>query len=188
MLFCLLCVRLILLISCPINIPMFMKKLFLPIMTLSLLCSCGGEEPVVKRPTYDPLIPLVETSTSLQSLAVIALCAEGSAADAASIAYDGECPQEFEESRGRFLAAVDAKLAAFKQGHFVELRTMLYESAATVCSHATSEAGLNAVKNLAKHCSASLYIDGQRACDPPKSVRDRYEAAREAMQVVSLAN
>ena len=188
MLFCLLCVRLILLISRPINIPMFMKKLFLPIMTLSLLCSCGGEETVVKRPTYDPLIPLVEAATSLHSLTVIALCAEGSVADAASIAYEGERPQEFEESRGRFLAAVDAKLAAFKQGHFVELRTSLYECAATVCNHATSEAELNAVKNLAKHCSAALYIDGQRACDPPKSIRDRYEAAREAMQKTTLAN
>ena len=165
-----------------------MKKLLIPIIALSLLCACSSEEPVVKRPSYDPLMPLVDAATSLENLAVIALCIEGSAADAAAIAYGDELPREFVDSRDRFYAAVDEKLTGFKQGHFVELRTMLYESAATVCSHATSEAELNAVKSLAKHCSAALYIYGQRACDPPKSVRDRFEAARETMQNMSVAN
>lgn len=124
----------------------------------------------------------------MENLAVIALCIEGSAADAADIAYDGELPAEFVASRDRFYAVVDEKLAGFKQGHFVELRTTLYESATKVCRLATSDAELNAVKKMAKHCSAMLYIDGQRACDPPKKVREKYEAARETMHSMSIAN
>ena len=165
-----------------------MKRLFLSIITLSLLCACGSEEPVINRPSYDPLLPLVEAATSLENLAVIALCIEGSAADAADIAYDGELPAEFVASRDRFYAVVDEKLAGFKQGHFVELRTTLYESATKVCRLATSDAELNAVKKMAKRCSAMLYIDGQRACDPPKKAREKYETARETMQSMSIAN
>lgn len=163
-----------------------MKNFFLLTVALSLLCACGGEEPVVKRPSYDPLMPLVETATSLESLAVIALCIEGSAADAAAIAYDGELPQEFVDSRRRFYAAVDERLACFKHGHFVELRTALYECAAMVCGEAASEADLAAVKSMATRCSAALYIDGQRACDPPRKVRERYEEAREKLKTVSF--
>ena len=165
-----------------------MKKLFIPIIALSLLCACSSEEPVVKRPSYDPLMPLVDAATSLENLAVIALCIEGSAADAAAIAYGDELPREFVDSRDRFYAAVDEKLTGFKQGHFVELRTTLYESAATVCRQAGNEVELNAVKKLARRCSAALYIDGQRACDPPKKVRDKYETARETIQNMSVAN
>ena len=92
--------------------------------------------------------------------------------------------------------AVNLKSGAFKclrasceqQGHFVELRTTLYESAATVCRQARNEVELNAVKKLARRCSAALYIDGQRACDPPKKVRDKYETARETIQNMSVAN
>ena len=153
---------------------------------MCLLCSCGEKETVVKRPSYDPLMPLVEAATSLESLAVIALCIEGSAADAAAIAYDGELPQGFVDSRTRFYAAVDERLAGFKQGHFVELRTVLYECAAKVCKEAAGEAELAAVKSMATRCSAALYIDGQRACDPPKKVRERYEEARGNVKSASL--
>ena len=165
-----------------------MKNFFLLTVALSLLCACGGEEPVVKRPSYDPLLPLVGAATSLESLAVIALCAEGSAADAAAIAYDGDLPQEFVESRGRFHAAVDEKLAQFRKGHFVELRAALYECAAVVGREAVSEAELKGVKDMLRHCSAELYINGQRACDPPASVRKRYETAKETLQGISVAN
>ena len=155
-----------------------MKNFFLLTVAFSLLCACGGEEPVVKRPSYDPLMPLVEAATSLESLAVIALCIEGSAADAAAVAYESELPQEFVDSRARFYAAVDEKFASFKQGHFVELRTALYECAATVCKEAVSDAELDAVRKMATRSSATLYIEGQRACDPPKNVREKYEQAR----------
>ena len=163
-----------------------MKNFFLLTVAFSLLCACGGEEPVVKRPSYDPLVSLVESATSLESLAVIALCIEGSAADAAAIAYEGELPQEFVDSRTRFYAAVDERLAGFKQGHFVELRTVLYECAAKVCKEAAGEAELAAVKSMATRCSAALYIDGQRACDPPKKVREKYEEARGNVKSASL--
>ena len=145
---------------------------------MCLLCSCGETETVVKRPSYDPLMPLVEAATSLESLAVIALCIEGSAADAAAVAYESELPQEFVDSRARFYAAVEEKLAGFKQGHFVELRTALYECAAMVCKETASDAELDAVREMATRCSAALYIEGQRACDPPKKVREKYEQAR----------
>ena len=163
-----------------------MKNFFLLTVALSLLCACGGEEPEVKRPSYDPLMPLVETATSLESLAVIALCIEGSAADAAAIAYNGELPQEFVDSRTRFNAAVYERLAGFKRGHFVELRTVFYECAAKVCKEAASEAELDAVKSMVQRCSAALYIDGQRACDPPKNVCDRYEEARGKVKNANL--
>lgn len=155
-----------------------MKNFFLLTATLFLLCACSGNEPVIKRPSYDPLMPLVEAATSLESLAVIALCIEGSAADAAAVAYESELPQEFVDSRARFYAAVEEKLAGFKHGHFVELRTALYECAATVCKEAVSDAELDAVRKMATRCSATLYIEGQRACDPPKNVREKYEQAR----------
>ena len=155
-----------------------MKKVLSSVLALCLLCSCGDEEPVVKRPSYDPLLPLVEAATSLESLAVIALCIEGSAADAAAVAYESELPQEFVDSRARFYAAVEEKLAGFKHGHFVELRTALYECAAMVCKETASDAELDAVREMATRCSAALYIDGQRACDPPKKVREKYEQAR----------
>ena len=155
-----------------------MKNFFLLTVAFSLLCACGGEEPVIKRPSYDPLVSLVESATSLESLAVVALCIEGSAADAAAIAYDGELPQGFVDSRTRFYDVVDKKLEGFKRGHFVELRTVLYECAAKVCKETASDAELDAVRKMATRCSAALYIDGQRACDPPKKVRERYEQAR----------
>ena len=165
-----------------------MKNFLLPVVLLSLLCACGSEEPVVKRPSYDPLLPLVGAASSLESLAVIALCVEGSAADAAAIAYADELPQEFVESRGRFRAAVDEKLVQFRHGHFVELRTALYECAAVVGKEAVSEAELKGVKEMLGLCSAALYINGQRACDPPASVRKRYEEAKKAVQMISIAN
>lgn len=165
-----------------------MKKLFLSALLLSLLCACGSEEPVVKRPSYDPLLPLVGAASSLESLAVIALCVEGSAADAAAIAYGDELPQEFVESRGRFRAAVDEKLVQFRHGHFVELRTALYECAAAVGKEAVSEAELKGMKEVLGLCSAALYINGQRACDPPASVRKRYEEAKKAVQMIGIAN
>ena len=155
-----------------------MKKVLSSVLALCLLCSCGDEEPVVKRPSYDPLMPLVEAATSLESLAVIALCIEGSAADAAAVVYESELPQEFVDSRARFYAAVEEKLAGFKHGHFVELRTALYECAAMVCKETASDAELDAVREMATRCSATLYIEGQRACDPPKNVREKYEQAR----------
>ena len=163
-----------------------MKNFFLLTVAFSLLCACGGEEPVVKRPSYDPLVSLVESATSLESLAVIALCIEGSAADAAAVAYEGEQPQEFVDSRTRFYDVVDKKLEGFKRGHFVELRTVLYECAAKVCKEAAGEAELAAVKSMATRCSAALYIDGQRACDPPKKVREKYEQARGNVKSASL--
>ena len=156
-----------------------MKNFFYCIISLLLLTACGGEERVVQRPMYNLLLPYVERTNSLESLAKLALGIEGNVAAKAAECYGDELPQEFIASRERFLAAVDSKLAEFKKGHFVELRTVLYESAAVMSEKAGSAVERNAMRNLLKHCSAELYIDGQRACDPPAAVRERYAQAKE---------
>ena len=160
-----------------------MKNFFYCIISLLLLTACGGEERVVQRPMYNLLLPYVEYTGSLESLAKLALAIEGNVAAKAAECYGDELPQEFTASRERFLAAVDSKLAEFKKGHFVELRTVLYESAAEVYAKTASEAGRTAMRNMLKHCSAALYIDGQRACDPPAAVRERYAKAKEKVLV-----
>ena len=160
-----------------------MKKLFLPIITLALLCSCGSDEqPVVHRPSYNLLLPFVEAAPSLESLAVAALSIEGSVAGSAAACYGDELPDDFIASRDSFYVVVDRKFAGFRKGHFVELRTALYERAAAVCEAAESKEGAVAMRDLLKRCSAALYIDGQRACDPPKSVRERYEQAKRKLK------
>ena len=157
-----------------------MKKLFLPIIALAFLCSCGSDEqPVVHRPSYNLLLPFVEAAPTLESLTVMALSIEGSVAAAAATCYGDELPDDFIASRDSFYVVVDRKFAGFRKGHFVELRTVLYERAAAVCGAAESKVAVDAIRALSKRCSAALYIDGQRACDPPKKVRERYEEAKE---------
>ena len=159
-----------------------MKKLFLPIITLALLCSCGSDEQPVHRPSYNLLLPFVEAAPTLESLTVMALSIEGSVAGSAAACYGDELPDDFIASRDSFYVVVDRKFAGFRKGHFVELRTALYERAAAVCGAAESKVAADAIRALSKRCSAALYIDGQRACDPPKSVRERYEQAKRKLK------
>ena len=109
----------------------------------------------------------------------MALAVEGNVASSAADFYGEELPDSFVASRDRFHTTVENEILKFKKGHFVELRTVVYESAADVAGTAWNEAGKNAMHGLLKQCSAALYIDGQRACDPPYSVRKRYEQAKE---------
>jgi len=159
-----------------------MKKFLLCIIALCILASCSEEEPVVHRPSYNLVLPFVEAATSLESLAVMALSIEGSVAAAAATCYGDELPDDFIASRDSFYVVVDRKFAGFRKGHFVELRTALYERAAAVCEVAENKEAADAIRALSKRCSAALYIDGQRACDPPKSVRERYEEAKRKLK------
>lgn len=159
-----------------------MRKIFPIVVASLLLTACGRDERVVQRPMYNLLLPYVEYTGSLESLARLALGIEGRVAAMAAECYGDELPQEFIASRERFVAAVDSKLTEFKKGHFVELRTVLYESAARMYARADSTSQLAAMHDLLKHCSATMYIDGQRACDPPLAVRKRYEQAKQNAQ------
>ena len=174
--FCFLCVRLILLISHAETINM--KKIFSCIIALCMLSSCSKEATVAPRPSYNLLIPVVEHAPSLESLATMALSVEGRVASAAATYYAEGLPDDYMASRDSFYVAVEKKMATFRKGHFVELRTVLYEKAAEVLATIDNPDGVAAMKHLLKRCSAVLYIDGQRACDPPKSVRERYEQAK----------
>ena len=107
-----------------------MRKIFPIVVASLLLTACGRDERVVQRPMYNLLLPYVEYTGSLESLARLALGIEGRVAAMAAECYGDELPQEFIVSRERFVAAVDSKLTEFKKGHFVELRTLLYERAA----------------------------------------------------------
>ena len=156
-----------------------MKKILSLIIALCFLCSCNEEVPVVKRPSYNLLTPLVECAPSLESLAVMALAVEGRVASAAATFYNNELPDDYIASHDRFYAAVEQRMAGFREGHFVELRTALYEKAAQVSAAAVNDEGAKGMKQLLKRCSAALYIDGQRACDPPAAVRERYAQAKE---------
>ena len=155
-----------------------MKKIFLYAIALVFMCSCG-DEPKPVPPSYDRLLTFVECAPSLESLAKMALAVEGHVASSAADFYGEELPDSFVASRDRFHATVENEILKFKKGHFVELRTVVYGSAADVAGTAWNEAGKNAMHGLLKQCSAALYIDGQRACDPPYSVRKRYEQAKE---------
>ena len=159
-----------------------MKRLFPSIIALLFLSSCGGDEPVLHRPAYNLVLPVVEAAPSLESLAVVALAAEGSVAGVAAECYGEELPEDFIASRERFYAVVNRKFAEHKKGHFVEQRTLLYETAAQLFSSAGNVEGTEAMQALLKRCSAALYIDGQRACDPPAVVRKKYAKAKAAAQ------
>ena len=159
-----------------------MKKFLLCIIALCILASCSEEEPVVHRPSYNLVMPFVEAATSLESLAVMALSVEGSVAGAAATCYGDELPDDFIASRDSFYVVVERKFATFRKGHFVELRTALYERAATVNAAMDDAVSAAAVKRLLKRCSAALYIDGQRACDPPAAVRKKYEEAKRKLK------
>ena len=108
----------------------------------------------------------------------MALAVEGRVTSAAATCYKNELPDDFIAARDSFYVAVEQRIACFREGHFVELRTALYEKAAQVNVDAVNADGTKAMKQLLKRCSAALYIDGQRACDPPASVRERYEQAK----------
>ena len=159
-----------------------MKRLFYSIIALLFLTACGEPEAVVHRPAYNLVLPFVEAAPSLESLATVALVAEGSVSVAEAVCYEGELPDDFVASRERFYAAVDRKFAEHRVGHFVEQRTLLYKKAAQLYGTAENVDGLNAMKELLKRCSAALYIDGQRACDPPAAVRREYAKAKDAAQ------
>ena len=151
-----------------------MKKIFLSIALCCSLCICCGE-----RPTYDDAIEGMQEIESFEAFARFIFETEGCVAGAASVCYGNELPQEYVLSRDSFYVLVDKRLAEYRKGHFVELRTVLYESAAAACGVVKNAEGANAVKALLKHCSAAVYIDGQRVCDPPLAVRSRYEEAKE---------
>ena len=166
-----------------------MKKTFTYIIALGFLCSCSDEPLVVQRPSYNLLTPLVECAPTLESLAVMALAVEGRVTSAAATCYNNELPDDFIAARDSFYVAVEQRIACFREGHFVELRAALYEKAAQVNVDAVNADGTKAMMQLLKRCSAALYIDGQRACDPPASVRKRYEQAkRKALEKLKAAS
>ena len=166
-----------------------MKKILSLIIALCFLCSCNEDVPVESRPSYNLLTPLVECAPSLESLAVMALAVEGRVASAAATCYQNELPDDFIAARDSFYVAVEQRIACFREGHFVELRAALYEKAAQVNVDAVNADGTKAMMQLLKRCSAALYIDGQRACDPPADVRERYEQAkRKALEKLKAAS
>ena len=156
-----------------------MKKAFLSILLCSVMCICCGE-----RPSYDDAIEDIEKIESYEEFARFIFETEGSVASAAARCYGEDFPPEFIASRDGFYSIVDERIMEYRRGHFVEQRIVLYEQAVVVCEKLGNIESANAVKALLKHCSAALYIDGQRVCDPPLAVRKRYEEAKNAAQRV----
>ena len=150
-----------------------MKKTFLLIAFCCVLCICCSE-----RPSYDDAIEEYEDIESYEVFARFIFETEGRVAGAAARCYGEELPADFIASRDSFYSIVDKRIVGYRKGHFVEQRTVLYEQAAAVIAAAENAEGVAAIKQLLKRCSAALYIDGQRVCDPPKSVRERYEQAK----------
>ncbi len=150
-----------------------MRNLFLSFVVCCFVClSCGV------HPTYDDAIEAVQDIESYEDFARFVFETEGRVAGEAAVCYGGKLPPEFIASRDSFYAVVDRRLCEFKKGHFVELRTVLYEQAAAVLGTLENAQAADAVTALLKRCSAALYIDGQRVCDPPLAVRRRYEEAK----------
>ena len=150
-----------------------MRNLFLSFVVCCFVClSCGV------HPTYDDAIEAIQDIESYEDFARFVFATEGRVAGAAARCYGEELPAEFITSRDSFYSIVDKRIVGYRRGHFVEQRTVLYEQAAAVIAATENAEGVAAIKQLLKRCSAALYIDGQRACDPPKSVRERYEQAK----------
>ena len=150
-----------------------MRNLFLSFVVCCFVClSCGV------HPTYDDAIEAIQDIESYEDFARFVFATEGRVAGAAARCYGEELPAEFITSRDSFYSIVDKRIVGYRVGHFVEQRTVLYEQAAAVIAAAENAEGVAAIKQLLKRCSAALYIDGQRVCDPPKSVRERYEQAK----------
>ena len=64
--------------------------------------------------------------------------------------------------------------------HFVEKRTVLYGEAASCYKNVESLEELHAVEELVAHYSAVAYVNGERACDPPADVREKYKASQKS--------
>ena len=64
--------------------------------------------------------------------------------------------------------------------HFIEKRTILYSEAVNSYSKANSIEELNAVEEIVATLSAMAYVDGERACDPPANVREKYKNAQDS--------
>ena len=150
-----------------------MKRFLLSVVVCGLACIGCSE-----RPSYDDAISDIEDVESFDEFAKFVLETEGQVAGAAVRCYGEDLPPEFIASRDSFYSIVDKRIVEYRVGHFVELRTVLYEQAAAVLGTLENAQAADAVTALLKRCSAALYIDGQRVCDPPKSVRERYEQAK----------
>ena len=149
----------------------FMKKILLSVTAVLLLCACnGGSGQSNSRLSFMIDAYAMEQASSFPEFARLAFDAVGS--------MPVDCSGD-STLYNQFYAAVDKKLKQFRNGHFVELRTVLYESAAVAYAKAGNDAELAAMRDLLEYCSAAVYIDGQRACDPPLAVRERYEQAKE---------
>lgn len=150
-----------------------MKRFLLSVVVCGLACIGCSE-----CPSYDDAISDIEDVESFEEFARFVLETEGQVVGAAAKCYGEDLPPEFIVSRDSFYSIVDKRIAEYRVGHFVELRTVLYEQAAAVLGTLENAQAADAVTALLKRCSAALYIDGQRVCDPPKSVRERYEKAK----------
>lgn len=69
-------------------------------------------------------------------------------------------------------------LFGIQSSHFVEKRILLYEKAAGCFDKAKSVEELVAVDEALKRYSAMAYKDGQRVCDPPVTIRSRYDSIK----------
>lgn len=96
--------------------------------------------------------------------------------------YGENIPAELSSLQAQFYNVLNEKLVTFASGHFVELRTVIYNEAADAYSSAQTISQLRALEHLQQHCSSMVYIDGQRACDPPADVRRAYHAAKKLAQ------
>ena len=79
--------------------------------------------------------------------------------------------------RADFFRSADDVFGKFT-GHFVEKRIMLYEKAAERYEKVGTREELEAVEAVVKRFSAMAYVDGQRVCDPPASLRKAYTTAK----------
>ena len=63
--------------------------------------------------------------------------------------------------------------------HFIEKRTMLYNEAVECYGDARSAEELHAIEEFVSSFSAMAYSEGERACDPPAEVREKYKESQE---------
>lgn len=81
--------------------------------------------------------------------------------------------------RRAYYSVADSMFASFT-GHFVEKRIVLYKKAIQYYNKVKSADELVAADEAVKRFSAMAYVDGQRLCDPPQTIRHEYDSIKAA--------
>lgn len=169
-----------------------MKKC-LPVLIITALFATSCSDVFEKQlKIYDKAFDDLEDADDLPALVTEALDTGAEIAFITEKVTDEEREELKSDYAGEYETMIDSVKAArdnyfsrvdelFKEYiyNFIELRTILYQMAADRYCKAESLEELNSIKEIIKRYSALSFVESQRACDPPASIRKAYEETKE---------